>query len=555
MYIKKYHDAIKKGKIKVNKYVNQEIERLIELQSAPNIAYDTTLSDKKIEIIERDFEYSNGNGQKFQLTLFQKMFIEAIYSYKYTFETEVLRDDDFVKEMKTEDLFQEIYLEMARKMGKTELIAVLNALELMDKDNKNQTMFNMSLTLEQSNLLFNALKIIINNSVYAEHFKFYANSPKKVVFKPKNNTLTLITSDEDKLQGHKIKNATVDEIHTIPKDISPVLKFGTKSQINPKLIYITTAGVVRDGMYDIIEKKINRQMKNKDLYSRMLKLVYKLDDIKEVNDSDNWQKAMPNLGVTYTKEDIKEDVKNAKIDPELKVQLLTTMFGIKQSSNMSYFDLAHAEKKEIKREMLYDTRVIIGVDLAKVNDFACVAIMNYDQGNYYVHLIGMKADNDEQKLATYQKNRYEKMIETGDLILSSQSVIDQKELVTILTEYLNDNKLEPVLCAYDPWYANTFLEEFQKNFYCDCIEVRQGGKTMADPFRQIYNDFEVGNIYFESELLADSIKNVVSRPDANGNLIPNKKNAGNKIDAFAAMFNAYIVMNREGFKDYDWIFN
>jgi phage terminase large subunit-like protein len=555
MYINKYYKAINDKKIVVNSLVLQEVERLIELQSTENITFDTTLSDTKIEIIERDFEYSNGSGEKFKLTLFQKMFIEAIYSYQYTFEVEVLRDEEFVKEQKTEDLFQEIYLEMARKMGKTELLAVLNLLELMDKRNKNQTLINASLTLEQSNILFTAMRLIAQNSKYGEHFKFYKNSPKRAVFVPKNNTLTMMVSEEDKLQGQKVKNATVDEIHTLREDISPVIKLGMKAQTNPKAIYITTAGVVRDGMYDEFEKNIKRQFKNKELFSRMLKFVYKLEDVSEISNSDNWQKAMPNLGVTYSKEDVLEDVKKAKTSPKLKVQLLTTMFGIKQSANMSYFDMSHATKKEIPAEMLRDKRVIVGVDLAKVNDFACVSIVNYSDEKYYTHIIGMKADNNEQKLATYQKERYDLMIEQGDLTLSSQPVIDQKELVKLTCEYLRENELMPVMVAYDPWFAKTFIEEFGNEFPVDFIEVRQGGQTMAEPFKKIYNDLEVGNVYFESELLSDSIKNVVSRPDANGNLIPNKKNAGNKIDAFAAFFNAYIVMQREGFNDYDWVWN
>jgi phage terminase large subunit-like protein len=555
MYINKYYKAIKDKKIVVNNLVLQEIERLIELQSTENITFDTTLSDTKIEIIERDFEFSNGSGKKFKLTLFQKMFIEAIYSYQYTFEVEVLRDEEFVKEFKTEDLFQEIYLEMARKMGKTELLAVLNILELMDKRNKNQTLINASLTLEQSNILFTAMRLIAQNSIYGEHFKFYKNSPKRAVFVPKNNTLTMMVSEEDKLQGQKVKNATVDEIHTIRDDISPVIKLGMKAQENPKAIYITTAGTTRDGMYDEFEKNIKRQFKNKELFSRMLKFVYKLEDVSEISNSDNWQKAMPNLGVTYSKEDVLEDVKKAKTSPKLKVQLLTTMFGIKQSANMSYFDMSHATKKEIPAEMLRDKRVIVGVDLAKVNDFACVSIVNYSDEKYYTHIIGMKADNNEQKLATYQKERYDLMIEQGDLTLSSQPVIDQKELVKLTCEYLRENELMPVMVAYDPWFAKTFIEEFGNEFPVDFIEVRQGGQTMAEPFKKIYNDLEVGNVYFESELLSDSIKNVVSRPDANGNLIPNKKNAGNKIDAFAAFFNAYIVMQREGFNDYDWVWN
>lgn len=548
MYINLYKEKIDNEEIIVSERVAYEVNRLMELQEQDNIIVDPDEIHRFIKFAETHFTWSDGTPMK--LALFQKVFLESIYSYKIKFQKTYQRSDGtfYTKEV-IEDHFREVYLEMGRKMGKTELIALINIFEMLKCKTKDATFFCASENTEQAKLLINAFNSIISSSSkHKNKFKLKISYPGKVLYKPKNILLQLMPNKYSRYQGIKSECITIDEIHLMKEDPTDDAKNSQKSKINPKIFYITTAGILRNGLYDEMAQKHKDDMKEKNLFSRTLVFKYTLDNINEMNDSNAWAKALPNLGITYSKEEVEADIIEAQRNPKKKIKLITTIFGIPMNSGIAYFKLEHAETKEIPKEIFApDNYIMVGADLSNSRDISAIPLMNYRDGIYYTKLLAFIPQNSWEHLTQDKRDDYRKLVDEGWLIETPSKYIEYDELADYVISIIDEMELYPRGVAFDRWKSTDFMTKMKNRYGRSIgIEIAQGAKTLALPFEQMYKDIDNGKIVFDNPLMADAILNVITKADTNGNLIPDKRHNSQKIDAFAAMLNAYTAMRDVG---------
>lgn len=537
-----YHQAIISNQVVVPKGVKKEVSRVIELLETGYIYYVSEKVDIYLNYIQNELYYSDFSGEHFVLTLWQRYFIACVYGVKFKTEVTKLNKQTGLKEKIEEEqmFFRKFFLQMGKKSGKTELIAVLSIIELMREENKFQSYYLMAENEKQAKILWKAMAMIIEQSPHKKFFKVN-KKPATIEHTETHNIIEIAISDGLKLQGTKMKTAIVDEVHVLKENIEPTIDNSTKSVKDSKAIYITTAGLVRDGMYDDFADALKRWRKNP--HSRTLQMIYKLDEISELSDRNKWQKALPNIGVTYPEESMLDQVEEARYNPVSKRELLAYFFGLPQSANMSFFEAEHVKLQDLDRNVFVENYCVIGVDLATADDFASASIVTYDKYKFHVHTITIKPAQKSKVMATYKENEYNKFVEREELIVSPSAEIDIMDLAKEVEKFILENDLIIHGLAYDRYYAQEFVSYFKNKYAPRLHPVIQGHRTMAEPLRVLTRDLVKERIVFDNSLLRNAFLSVVTRADANGNLIPSKKNSGgNKIDPFAGFFNAYIFI-------------
>ena len=107
------------------------------------------------------------------------------------------------------------------------------------------------------------------------------------------------------------------------------------------------------------------------------------------------------------------------------------------------------------------------------------------------------------------------------------------------------------LHAYDPYNAKDFVERWcTENAPFGVEKVIQGAKTESVPLGELKKLSEQRKLLFDEALMQFAMGNCIALEDTNGNRKLLKRRSDQKIDAVAAMMDAYIAwkMNREAFE-------
>ena len=105
--------------------------------------------------------------------------------------------------------------------------------------------------------------------------------------------------------------------------------------------------------------------------------------------------------------------------------------------------------------------------------------------------------------------------------------------------------------GFDPYNAREFVERWERENGPFGIEkVIQGAKTESVPLGELKKLAEERLLLFDEELMTFAMGNCITIEDTNGNRKLLKKRYDQKIDAVAAMMDAFIAykLNREAFE-------
>ena len=568
VYFPKYKKLIAEKKIRVSKKLQLQLNIIDKYCIDDDKFFDPELPNKYINFIENYLPLSDGSGKQFKLTLFQKVIIEQTFGWQIKFKKMIADEEEGFKEVETvERLFNELFIIMGRKNGKTELLAAITIAWMKIEGRKNNDAYIAALTTEQAKIMFDAMADMINDSKKLNKegrsnnpYRVFKNKPSKIEYLPKNNAVTIIVNDEQKLHGKKISFITYDEIHTYDRDSSDVAKNGMLTAKGPLFAEITTNGTVRDGYFDKRYNQLAQNLdyilsNNEDANERQLSFFYELDDFADVEDPANYVKSVPNLGVTYGIEKLIADVRKAKSDPAKFVQLYATIFNFRQNATFSFFtdqDLNFFDYEE--EEIFNNCPVIIGADFSQTQDYTAVAIVRIINEQYYCKLFGFVPENRLAEVNPAERRRLEELIEKGEMIAIDGDFNDQKIIFQIINEYISDNNLLPQIFGYDTYYSANFLSAWQQNYGTESDEkIIQGLLTFSEPTKMMQSMVKQGFVGTNSSYLIQNFRNVSVKTDNNGNVMPDKRASNFRIDAFMALMNAFIVYQKN--KDrLEWVF-
>lgn len=537
-----YYNKIDSGEIVVGFKVKRIYKKLVDDIVSPigEFEYSPERANHAIEFIENFCKHSKGKwgGKPIELELWQKAFIAAAFG--------------FVHKIDGTRKYREVLLVVARKNGKSTIASGIGLYLQVADGEPGAEVYAVATKKDQAKLVWiDAKRMVTKSPALRKRIKPLV-SELRADFN--DSTFKPLGSDSETLDGLNVHGAMMDEIHAWKdKNLYDVIVDGTSSREQSLIFMITTAGTIREAVYDMKYEEAElllNGLDDEDGYKddRFLPIIYELDKREEWTDEKAWQKANPGLGTIKQIDQLRTKVNKAKSNNMLVKNLLTKDFNVRDTSVeawMTFEALNNTATFDI--EELKPRYAIGGADLSSSVDLtsACIAFMvPNDETVYYKHMYWLPEDLLEQR-SNEDKIPYNIWHENGLLRTTPGNTVHHKYVTEWFTEMQEKHDVYIPWVGYDSWSARYWVEEMVNYFGKDSmLPVIQGKKTLSSPMKLLEANLTAKKInYGNNPITKWCISNTSKEEDKNGNIQPHKgKNQRRRIDGLAAMLNAYVVL-------------
>lgn len=537
-YIIAYYNLIKSKKIVVSNKVKIQFEKLIYAIDNPDkYHFDLDKANRPIEFIEKFCKHSKGqwSGKRVILDLWQKSIIQSVFGFV---------DDKGFRQ------YREVLVIVARKNGKSTLLSALALYMLFGDKEGGAQICCVASKKDQAKIVFNEAKNMVSQSpLLSKHIK----KRKSDLYFPKTfSYFEPLASDSNTLDGLNVHCGIIDELHSIKdRNIYDVTKQSMSSRQQPVLFMITTAGFVRENIYDDMYEYSSNVLNGTVEDERFLSFIYELDERKEWSNPKCWQKSNPALGTIKDLKTLEELVARGKADAKFLPTLLTKDFNIRETGTGSWLTF-----ENINNTKTYDINnhkniyAIGGVDLSSVGDLTCATIIYRYRSEWFCNQMYFIPEEVADQKQREDKVPYKVWKEQGYVRFCAGNKVLESDVTEWFKELRDKYSIYTLWVGYDPWGANMWVEDMKKNAF-SMEEVRQGAKTMSNPMKQLACELSSKNInYNNNPILKWCLTNTQVEIDKNENIRPIKgKNKKQRIDGAVSLIDAFVVLQNH-YEDY-----
>ncbi len=532
-YILAYYNLIKSGKIEVSKKIAKQYENIVyELNNPDKYHFDINRANRPIEFIEKFCKHSKGQwaGKPVILDLWQKAIIQTVFGF--------IDDKGFRK-------YREVFIVVARKNGKSTLLSAIGLYMLFADGEGGAQVCCVASKKDQAKIVFEeASNMVSQSKLLKKHIrKRKGDLYVDLTF----STFEPLASDSNTLDGLNMHCGILDEVHAWKdRNIYDVSKQSMGARQQPLLFTITTAGFVRENIYDSLYELSEDILNGVKKDERFIAFIYELDSRKEWLIPKMYQKANPGLGTIKSMEYIKDQVKRAKNDKNYLPTLLTKDFNIRETGVGAWLSFEVVDNKEkFDLKELTNCYGIGGVDLSSVGDLTCAScLIKKEQKLYLAQMYFIPEERAEQK-EKEDKVPYSIWKEKGYIRFCSGARVNFSDVTDWFNELRDKYNIFTVWVGYDQWGAPQWAEEMKNNGYT-LETVIQGAKTMSTPMKILAADLESKKInYNNNPILKWCLTNTQIEIDKNDNIRPVKgRNAKQRIDGAVSLIDSYVVYQR-----------
>lgn len=539
-----YWTQIENGTVTVGDKVGRIYRKLVaDIYDQKSVyEYDPNRANHAIEFIENYCKHSKGKwgGKPIELELWQQAFISATFG--------------FIHKIDGTRKYREVLLVVARKNGKSTIASGIG-LYLQIADNEpGAEVYACATKKDQAKLVWLEAKRMVNKSPSLR--KRIKPLVAELVGLTNDSSFKPLGADSETLDGLNVSGALLDEIHAWKdKNLYDVIVDGTTSREEPLIVMITTAGTVRnavyDQKYDEAKNKINNldndSLKDEeDPHERFLPIIYELDHRDEWVDPACWPKANPGLGTIKKLDQLATKVAKAKANPNLVKNLLTKDFNIPETSEEAWltYDEAYNDAT-FDLENLRGTYAVGGSDLSSTTDLTCATLLVIkpdDETIYAIQQYFLPEDLLEKRV-NEDKIPYDIYADRKWLTLCAGNKVDYKDVTAWFKKMHEEYDITPVWIGYDPWDSKYWTDEMVNEGFSMEV-VRQGAQTLSQPMKEAAADFAAKRInYNNNQLTLWNLTNCAVKYDDNDNIRPVKgKNQRARIDGTVSLLIAYTVL-------------
>lgn len=571
-YYGMFRDAVIRGEIPINREVEMEMNRIDDLIDNPKYYYDPAPVEGWIRYCENELTLTDGSDLV-MLDSF-KLWGEEIFGWYEFIERSVYVPNEeggggrFVKRSIKQRLINKQYLIVGRGAAKSLYGSCIQSyFHVVDLSTTNQ--ITTAPTMRQAEEIITPIKTAITRA-RGPVFQFLTEGSLQNTTGSKANRVKLAATKKgienfmtgslievrpmsiDKLQGLRCKVATVDEWLSgdIREDPIGAIEQGA-SKVQDYLIVATSSeGTVRNGSGDTIKMELMSILKGEYQNPHVSIWWYKLDSIEEVGNPDMWPKANPNIGITVKYETYQLDVERAEKAPAARNDILAKRFGLPMEGYTYFF--SYAETELHRKRDFWNMPCAMGADLSQGDDFCAFTFMfPLPNGSFGIKTRDYITSLTYRRLPSAMRAKYDEFIREGSLIVMEGAALDIPEVYEDLDEFIANSRYDVRCIGYDPYNAKDFVERWtRENGEFGVVKVIQGSKTETVPLGEIKKLSEEGMLLFDEELMKFAMGNCIVMEDTNGNRKLLKKRYEAKIDAVAAMLDAFVSykLNRDAFE-------
>lgn len=535
-----YWEWMNENRIKVSTKVYKTYEYIIGFLEDPDSEweYDERKANHAINFIEKFCKHSKGKmgGKPFILELWQKAKVAATFG--------------IVHKITGERKYQRVVLIVARKNGKSTLSAAEGLYLFIADGEPGAEIYSVATKKDQAKIIWLEAKRMVKKSpALSKRIKpLVAELTCEIndgIYKP-------VGRDSDTLDGLNVHGATMDEIHAwTDKNLYDVIVDGTSAREQPLILITTTAGTVRENVYDDIYDEADRTINgytDPDGYKdeRSLFLVYELDDRKTWTDEETWMQANPGLGTIKKTDALRDKVNKAKANSKLVKNLLTKDFDIPETTGEAWLTFETIDNREtFDMADLKPRYCIAGIDLSATTDLTCATIVfkvPEDETTYVKQMYWLPSDLIEVR-SHEDKIPYDVWEDRGLLRRSGTNKVDYKDITKWLLEVQNEMDCYIYRIGYDRWSAQYLVDELEQTFGKITVPVAQGAKTFSNPMKRLESDLKAKKVNYNNNPITKwNLSNAAIKTDTNDNIALCKtSNPRRRIDGVASLMDALIV--------------
>lgn len=562
-YYGMFRDAVRRGEIPVNEKISMEMNRIDELIANPGIYYDDEAVEGWIKFCENELTLTDGS--KLNLLDSFKLWGEQVFGWYYYVERSVYQPTPdnhggrYVRKRIKKRLITKQYLIVGRGAAKSLYDSCIQAYFLiMDTSTTHQ--ITTAPTMKQAEEVMSPIRTALSRA-RGPLFKFLTwgslqnttgSKARRAKLSPTkkgienlitNSLIEVLPMTIDKLQGYRPKVSTVDEWLSgdIREDVVGAIEQGASKLDDYLIIATSSEGTVRNGSGDTIKMELDDILKGDYNNPHVSIWWYRLDNVDEVNYPEMWLKANPNIGQTVSWEAYQLDVERAEKAPATRNDILAKRFGIPMEGYTYFF--TYEETLPHKRREYWKLPCAMGADLSQGDDF-CSFDFLFPLPN---ECFGIKTRNyisetTMAKLPQAMRTKYEEFIKEGSLIVMPGTILNTTRIYDDLIDFIDKSRYDVCCFGYDPYAAKEFVERWcTENGEYGVVTVPQGARTESVPLGELKNLAEQRKLWFDEELMKFAMGNCITLEDTNGNRKLYKKRRDKKIDAVAALLDAYVA--------------
>lgn len=570
-YYGMFRDAVVQGLIPINQEIELQMNRIDALIADPMYYYDDKVVEGFIAYCEEELTLTDGSD--LQLLDSFKLWAEDIFGWYYFVEQKVpvtMEDGRmrYRRKLVKKRLCNKQYLIIARGAAKTMYASCIQSY-FLNIDTSTTHQIATAYTMRQADETLSPIRTSITRA-RGPLFKFLTEGSLQNTTGSRANRVKLASTKKgienfltgsrietvpmsiDKLQSMRTKIATIDEWLScdVRENVVGAIEQGSSKIDDYLIVAISSEGTVRNAIGDTIKMQLMKILRGELDQPWVSIWYYKLDSIDEVGKPEMWLKANPNLGKTVSYETYQRDVDNIEKSPHERNDTLAKRFGLPMEGQTYFFSYEEIQVHEGHHDF-WKMSCALGGDLSQGDDFcAFTFLFPLSDGSFGVKTRNYISQLTFDKLPAAMHSKYEEFIREGSLVVMDCTVLDMMQVYDDLDAHITEMEYDVRCFGYDPYNAKDFVARWEsENGPFGIEKVIQGARTESVPLGELKKLSEERMLIFDEVLMTFAMGNCIAVEDNNGNRKLLKKRYEQKIDAVAAMLDAYVAykINREAF--------
>lgn len=536
-YVKEYCDRIERGDIITSRRVKAVYSRLTAEMDDPNLPYyfDEEAGERPITFIETFCKQSQGTiGAPLKLELFQKAFIQLLFGW-------LEKDTGYRR-------FRETLFLCGRKNGKSTLLSGIALYMLVADYEGAAEIYSVATKKDQAKkVLTEAVNMIKQSPELRAVLKKRRND---VYFPATSSIFEALASDSNTLDGLNSHAVIIDELHAIrDRNLYEVMKQSTSSRRQPLVVMITTAGTVRECIFDNMYELACDIADGKKKDDAFLPILYEIDSRDEWTNPQMWIKANPGLGKIKQYKTLAAFVERAKNNPADLPGVLCKDFNYRENDNSVWLSYDQIKNDAVfDMSEVYNTYAIGGCDLSATTDLtaATLLIRKPNDETVYVlqHYFLPQARIEHLEEKNTNEAPYRLWAERGLLTVCEGNRVNFSEVTQWFCQMRDEHKIDAFKVGYDRALAGYWVEEMKSNGFT-MEPVAQGPFTWSQPMREMGAAFadKIVN-YNKNPILLWCLSNTAVKKSGVNNIQPVKITDKRRIDGAVSLLNAWVIYVR-----------
>ena len=435
--------------------------------------------------------------------------------------------------------FTTAYVEIPKKMGKSELAAAVALLLTCGDGEERAEVYGCAADRQQATIVFDVAADMVRMCPALNRRVKILASQKRIVYTPTNSFYQVLSAEAYSKHGFNIHGVVFDELHTQPnrKLFDVMTKGSGDARMQPLYFLITTAGTDTNSICYETHQKAKDILEGRKIDPTFYPVIYGADESDDWTDPEVWKKANPSLGITVGIDKVQAACESAQQNPaeENAFRQLRLNQWVKQAVRWMPMDKWDACAFKVNEESLRGRVCYGGLDLSSTTDITAFVLVfpPLDEDDKYVVLPYFWIPEDTLELRVRRDHvPYDVWERQGFLQTTEGNVVHYGYIEKFIEQLGEKYNIREI--AFDRWGAVQMVQNLEGMGFT-VVPFGQGFKDMSPPTKELMKlTLEQKIAHGGHPVLRWMMDNIFIRTDPAGNIKADKEKSTEKIDGAVA---------------------